>query len=92
MRRWTIMDPPPLSDELAVVLDGVGYPKPAYRPSNDEKIGNLLELWPDCARSPLFGAVLELVAEAWQVNIDKLTCQSGWHHSSDTVWGRIFRL
>lgn len=91
MRRWTAMEPPPFVKEMGVVLDGIGYPRPRYRSGDDEKIGNLSELWPECAISPLFGSILELIAEAWQGNVANLTNQAGWHHSGNSVWGRLTR-
>lgn len=89
MRRWVSSDPSPTADEPAVVLDGVGPLRPGYQSGSDERIGTLAQVWPDCGQAALFGTVLEIAAEAWQVNVGELLQQPGWRHGGSTVWGRL---
>ena len=56
MKKWAGSEAIPRSDEIAVVLDGTGYPRPTYE--RDEKIGSLGELWESSEQNPLFGTFL----------------------------------
>lgn len=92
LRKWTETGNFPSTDEFAIVLDGVGYPRPGYSKGDDVIIGKLNTLWSECLESPLLGAVFRLIAEAWQSNVEFLVSQDGWHHKGSTIWGRVSRL
>jgi hypothetical protein len=71
MRRWVGLSSQPSADELAVVLDDSHVSYLGYQSTDNEKIGSLVMLWPECDKDPLFGTILQLVAEAWQIDLDR---------------------
>lgn len=89
MKTW-VASGNPASTELGVLIDGKGQPKPPYR-GPEEKVGALLELWPTCMEGPLFGSLIDIVAEAWQVSPEELIKQDTWTHVSDSIAGRFCR-
>jgi hypothetical protein len=91
MKRWVALDSQPKKPEPAVVLDDSPGERLDYHSGSDEKVGTLLDLWPECADAPLFGTILRLAAEAWQVSLEDLSRQDGWRHSGSTLWGRLIR-
>jgi len=91
MRRWVAGDTEIPLEELAVVLDDIGRFRPGYSSGDEVKTGTLVGLWPTCSRSALFGTLLALVAEAWQVSLPGLLEQAGWQHHGMTIWGRMVR-
>lgn len=91
MKRWEEADPTPGPQELAIVLDATGRERPRYYSGSGEKTGSLADLWPNCQRASLFGTILRLAAEGWQVNLEELTRQNGWRQDGSTLWGRLTR-
>ena len=93
IKKWSALITSSKSpNEIGIVLDGDNDGTRLGYVSGDEKrIGTLRELWPECGRGLLFGTLLRLTSEAWQVNIDYLIDQSDWHHESSTLWGRLAR-
>lgn len=91
MKRWVALDSQPRKPEPAVVLDDSPGDRLGYHSGSDEKVGTLLDLWPGCADAPLFGTILQLAAEAWQVSVEDLSIQEGWRHSGSVLWGRLTR-
>ena len=91
MKRWNALGTETDEPGLAVVMDDSHGDRVGYHGGSDEKIGTLLELWPDCASAALFGTILELAAEAWQSGTQSLCEQDGWRHSGSVLWGRLVR-
>ena len=92
MKRWVASAATSVSRaETAIVMDDLRGDTLGYQSGDQEKVGTLLELWPRCASEPLFGTILQLVAEAWQMSLEQLGAQGGWHHSGSGVWGRLSR-
>ena len=80
------------SNEIAILVDETRQPSPRYRgPSEGIATGSLIELWPQCRDAPLFEATIQIVAEAWQTNIEDLLKQDGWTHENNYIFGRIRR-
>lgn len=91
MRKWVGLDPTATRSEPAIVLDDSPYGSVGYVPGSEGKLGRLADLWPSCSNAPLFGCILALAAEAWQVSLDDLTYQEGWRHAGSVIWGRLTR-
>lgn len=91
MRRWVGLESGPRLDELAVVLDDSPSGGLGYHSGDEDKVGKLSDLWTRCEATPLFGTLLGLAAEAWQVNLDELLSQDGWRHKGSILWGRLTR-
>jgi hypothetical protein len=91
MKKWVALGSQPLESETAVVLDGSPGDRLGYHSGSEEKVGTLMTLWPDCAQAALFGTMLRLTAEAWQVSLEDLCGQDGWRHSGSVLWGRLAR-
>ncbi len=91
MKHWGELNSQSLSGAPAVVLDDLRGDNLRYHGGSEEKVGTLSELWDDCVDTPLFGTVLRLAAEAWQVSLENLTGQEGWHHSGSVLWGQLLR-
>ena len=91
MKRWVAFPPQPIQNEPAIVLDDTPRSHLGYHSGTDERIGRLSDLWEQCADAPLFGTILRLAAEAWQVSLEELIDQEGWHHSGSVLWGRMSR-
>jgi len=92
MKRWARAEPSPGATEVAVLVDGKRQPGPGYRMSADgKKVGSLLNLWPKCTDSPLFGTLIRILAQAWQTSPDDLLRREGWTHETDEVYGRFYR-
>jgi len=79
------------SDQCKLVLDDVPADMLSYHGGTEEKIGTLSELWPECVEASLFGIILQLSAEAWQVGLEDLTDQDEWHHKGNLLWGQLSR-
>ena len=91
MKRWASIRQAAADVDLAIVVDSTSGSSPRYLKYDDEKIGSLAQLWPECSSSPLFGTILSVAAEAWQVNLEDLRAQDGWHHKNDEIWGLFLR-
>lgn len=91
MKKWVSHNPGPTKSDPALVLDDSPMDRLGYHSGGEEKVGRLIELWPASAHAPLFGTILRIAAEAWQVNLDDLTKQEGWRHSGSTLWGSLAR-
>lgn len=91
MKRWVAIRQPTPDLDLAVVVDDTSGNGPTYGKYDEEKIGSLASLWSGGQNSPLFGTILDVAAEAWQMNLEDLTAQNGWHHKGDDVWGLFER-
>jgi hypothetical protein len=87
MKRWISTCPTATDADLAIVVDDTRGEGPRYLSHGEEKIGRLAELWEGCDNSQLFGTILRICSEAWQVSLEKLCSQDGWHQSSDQIWG-----
>lgn len=90
MKRWVECISKPTKETLAIVIDDHPADHLSYN-SGETKVGKLSDLWPDCVETSLFGTVLRLAAEAWQVNIEELCSQEGWNHTGSSVWGLLSR-
>ena len=78
--------------EVGVVFDDDhDSTSPGYLSGDEEHIGALPEIWSSWQQAELFATLLGLVAQAWQVNVDALATQDGWHHKSSTLWVRLTR-
>jgi hypothetical protein len=91
MKKWVNLKPHSIKSDPAVVLDDSPMDRLSYYSGNEEKVGQLIELWPACVDAPLFGTILRLAAEAWQVNVEELAKQEGWRHRGSEVWGCLAR-
>lgn len=91
MKRWVALHSQPMKAEPAIVLDDSPQDRLGYHGGSEEKIGRLSDLWPQCADTPLFGTILRLAAEAWQVSLEQLSGQDGWRHAGSVLWGRLSR-
>ena len=91
MKRWVAFDSEPVKAEPAIVLDDVQEDRLGYQSGSEEKVGRLSDVWPRCAEAPLFGTILRLAAEAWQVSLEEFNGQEGWRHSGSVLWGRLSR-
>jgi hypothetical protein len=90
MRRWVSSDPEQKIKEPAIIIDDVSSDRVPY--ISGEQIGTLAQLKSDCQDGPLLGTILRLTAESWQVSLQELVQQDGWHATSNGLWGRISRL
>jgi hypothetical protein len=91
MKKWVVYPFQPNGGEPAIVLDDTQRGRLGYHSGTEERIGKLSDLWAKCEDAPLFGTILRLAAEAWQVSVEKLLDQDGWHHSGSVLWGRMYR-
>jgi len=91
MKHWVAIRRPNPDFDLAVVVDDTSGTGPGYGKYDEEKLGDLSTLWAECKNSPLFGTILGIAAEAWQISMDDLTTQDGWHHKSNHIWGLFQR-
>lgn len=91
MKKWVALGSRPMESETAVVLDDSPGDRLRYHSGSEEKVGTLTTLWPDCAQAALFGTILRLTAEAWQVSLEDLCGQDGWRHAGSVLWGRLTR-
>ena len=81
-----------VTNELIIVLDGDHESdRPGYISGNEDKIGNLADLWPSCEKTELFGTILAVLAESWQIRVDQLTGQDGWLHNGNSLAGHLKR-
>jgi len=87
MKYWEASEPP-VANESVVVLDQDGGHVEYAR---DEKLGPLIDLWPKYENGFLFATILAIAAEAWQVSLENMIKQDGWHHNGSTIWGRFVR-
>lgn len=91
MRKWVSLDGGEVKGEPAVLVDATARDRVSYNSGSKEKIGRLQELWPACCDAALFGTVLRITAESWQVSLSTLASQDGWRHSGSMLWGRLLR-
>jgi hypothetical protein len=91
MKKWVVSGSNPVESEPAIVLEETSLDRLRYQSGSDEKVGTLGALWPNCPDTALFGTILQLVAEAWQIGPEDLCAQDGWRHSGSTLWGRFTR-
>jgi hypothetical protein len=91
MKKWVAYPHQPSGGEPAIVLDDTPRGRLHYHSGNEERIGKLCDLWSRCEDAPLFGTILRLAAEAWQVGLEELVDQDGWYHSGSVLWGRMSR-
>ncbi len=92
IRHWDNSDPPKDGVETAVVLDSGHDVTPHYYTSaQEEKAGNLKELWPEYERSALLGVILGIVSEAWQVSVESMTEIDTWTVHQSSIYGRVRR-
>jgi hypothetical protein len=91
MRRWVALGSQSVNTEPAIVLDDLPQDHLSYHSGSEERVGKLCDLWTDCKDAPLFGTILRLAAEAWQVSLNDLTKEDGWHHNGSVLCGRLER-
>jgi hypothetical protein len=91
MKRWVAFGSQPIESEPAVVLDDSPSDRLGYHSGSEERIGPLVALWPNCAQADLFGTILRVAAEAWQISLEDLCNQDGWRHAGSALWGRLTR-
>jgi hypothetical protein len=90
LKKWAAAEGPKDVNEIAIALDDAGQPTPGYITGNDKKrIGSLSTLWKNSERSVLFGTLIAIIAQSWQVSPSELLEQPGWTHENDTVYGRF---
>ena len=90
MKRWVDPDGP-AAMEIGVLVDGEGQHTPGYLSGDDKKVGSLDNVWPECVDVPLFGTLIGIIAEAWQMSPEELLKQEGWTHSGSAIYGRFRR-
>lgn len=91
-RKWmeasSVLD----SQEIGLSIGSGGQAGPGYRSGSERKIvGSLRTVWQSSPESPLFGTLLTLLAQAWQVNVEILLDQADWTHETDEVYGKFHR-
>ena len=91
MKKWAAAQGPLDPSEIAVALDDAGQRGPDYNIDREKMIGSLKELWERCYDSPLFGTLIDVISQAWQVSPSELIVQVGWEHEGNTIYGRFFR-
>jgi hypothetical protein len=92
IRKWSAATASKSAKEIGLVLDDDHDRfRVRYLTGDEEVIGTLKEVFPECEESNLFGTILGLTSEAWQVNTKYLIEQADWHHSGGTLWGRLTR-
>lgn len=90
MKRWVDAERP-AATEIGVLVDGEGQQTPGYITADEKKVGSLDNLWPECVDGPLFGTLIGIIAEAWQMSPEELLKQEGWTHSGSAIYGRFRR-
>jgi hypothetical protein len=89
MKKWSSAASKLKDSDVAIVLDDTSMDRAGY--ITEEKDGTFLDLWPECEHSPLFGTLLGLVGEAWQVGPSELTKQERWHQTRPSLFGEFRR-
>jgi hypothetical protein len=92
MRQWALIEDERREDAIAVGLDNKGQMPLEYLSSHEKKIGPLSEIWPHAdEHGSLFGVLLDLVAQAWQVSPPDLLSQNSWTRESSHAFGTFTR-
>jgi hypothetical protein len=89
LKQWVASSPQADTDSIAIVMGTTRRNRLEY--VGEERSGTLIELWPDLEDDSLFGIVVQLVCEAWQIRMEDIVKQDSWRHNSNNVFGYMIR-